>query len=229
MKLSANSLPRHIGIIMDGNGRWAAKRLLPRPAGHRAGVKTLGRIMRYVFKRGIPYLTVYAFSTENTARPEAEVKGLIDLIRRYFEKELPSLIKNGIRVRAIGDKTYFSDEIQAVIATAEAETARFTERNFIIALNYGARSEIVRAANRAVQSGKAVTEAEFSALLDTADVPDPDMIIRTGGEQRLSNFLLYQAAYAELFFVPDLWPDFDEKRLCGLLEENGRRNRRFGK
>jgi len=280
MKKNLTILPRHIGIIMDGNGRWAQKRLLPRPAGHRAGVKTLGRVVKAVFGLGVPYLTVYAFSTENAARPDAEVRGLLGIVRRYFDKELPSLIKNGIRVRVIGDRAYFDEDIRHCIAEAERQTAGFTERTFVVALNYGARDEIVRAVNRllgvrgqgpgasnsgqwSVVSGQIredvntvvekpetpqkpitdhcplstdhrtvhcpLTTEQFAACLDTAGIPDPDMIIRTGGEQRLSNFLLYQAAYAELFFIPDLWPDFTKERLNELLEEYGKRSRRFGK
>ena len=229
MTLDPTKLPQHIGIIMDGNGRWAQRRLMPRSAGHRAGVKTLERVMEAVFELGIPYFTVYAFSTENKERPNEEINGLFDLIRDYFKKKLPTFVEKKVSIRILGDKSYFPKELQDVLASAEQQTAAFKDKTFITALNYGSRLEIVRAVNRAVENGKSVTEQTFGILLDTNGLPDPDLILRTGGETRLSNFLLYQAAYAELFFVPDLWPDFNKKRLYKVLEEYGRRARRFGK
>ncbi|MCL2062601.1 MAG: polyprenyl diphosphate synthase [Firmicutes bacterium] len=228
-QLNPDKLPNHIAVIMDGNGRWATKRLLPRPAGHRKGVATLEKLVEYVHEIGIKYLTVYAFSTENTARPKDEINGLIKLIHTYFKKSLPKFIAQESRVRIIGDRTYFSQELQDILSSAERKTEHFTKLTLSIALNYGARDEIIRAVNAAVQAGQPVTEQGFSTLLDTAQIPDPDMLIRTGGEQRLSNFLLYQTAYAELFFIPDLWPDFNKKRLHELLAEYAVRTRRFGK
>ncbi|MCL2797292.1 MAG: polyprenyl diphosphate synthase [Firmicutes bacterium] len=228
-KAELKILPRHIAMIMDGNGRWAKARLLPRSAGYPAGVKTLERLIEAVFELDIPYLTIFAFSTENQGRPSEEIDGIVKLIPKYFKKALPNFLKKKCSIRIIGDRNYFSNNIREIIASAENQTAAFKDRAFTIALNYGARAEIVRAVNCAIEKGNPLSETEFASCLDTAGIPDPDIIIRTGGEHRLSNFLLYQAAYAELFFIPDLWPDFNKKRLHEILEEYGKRNRRFGK
>lgn len=223
------NLPKSIGIIMDGNGRWAKKRFMPRSLGHRSGVIALEKMLDSVFSLGIGYVTVYAFSTENQGRPKEEIDALFSMVDEFFNKKLPKLIKSQIRVKVVGDMSYFSDDMRRIIADAEAKTAHFTEHNFYIALNYGSRNEIITACNKAVESGKAVTEEEFSKLLFTGGMPDPDVLIRTGGDKRLSNFMLYQLAYTELFFVDTLWPDFGKKELYKILEEYGARARRFGK
>jgi len=227
--IDPKKLPRHIAMIMDGNGRWAQKRLLPRSLGHREGVKTLEKIMAAVYEFGVEYLTVYAFSSENKARPKKEVDNLLKLLKEYFTKKLKTFIKEKIRIKVIGDRSFFDENLNTIILNAESETAGFVGRNFVIALNYGARDEMIRAVNRAVEKGKKVSEEEFARLLDTKDIPDPDLIIRTGGDFRLSNFLLFQASYAELAFVDVLWPDFNKTRLEEILADYCKRNRRFGK
>jgi len=224
-----NNIPVHVAAIMDGNGRWAKARGLIRSLGHRAGVKTLEQITESLFDEGVKYFTVYAFSSENTQRPASEVKALMALIKEFFKKRLSKFIKNQMRVCVIGDKSYFSDSIKQLIIETEEKTAHFIDKTFVLALNYGARDELLRAVNKAVDLGKTVTEKEFGTLLDTQDIPDPDIIIRTGGETRLSNFLLYQAAYSELFFVPDLWPDFTPERLKEILNAYATRNRTYGR
>jgi len=216
-------------MIMDGNGRWAQKRLLPRSLGHREGVKTLEKIMAAVYGVGVEYLTVYAFSSENKARPKKEVDNLLKLLKEYFTKKLKTFIKEKIRIKVIGDRSFFDENLNTIILNAESETAGFVGRNFVIALNYGARDEMIRAVNRAVEKAKKVSEEEFARLLDTKDIPDPDLIIRTGGDFRLSNFLLFQASYAELAFVDVLWPDFNKTKLEEILVDYCKRNRRFGK
>jgi len=216
-------------MIMDGNGRWAQKRLLPRSLGHREGVKTLEKIMAAVYGVGVEYLTVYAFSSENKARPKKEVDNLLKLLKEYFTKKLKTFIKEKIRIKVIGDRSFFDENLNTIILNAESETAGFVGRNFVIALNYGARDEMIRAVNRAVEKAKKVSEEEFARLLDTKDIPDPDLIIRTGGDFRLSNFLLFQASYAELAFVDVLWPYFNKTKLEEILVDYCKRNRRFGK
>lgn len=227
--IDPKKLPRHIAMIMDGNGRWAQKRLLPRSLGHREGVKTLEKIMAAVYGVGVEYLTVYAFSSENKARPKKEVDNLLKLLKEYFTKKLKTFIKEKIRIKVIGDRSFFDENLNTIILNAESETAGFVGRNFVIALNYGARDEMIRAVNRAVEKAKKVSEEEFARLLDTKDIPDPDLIIRTGGDFRLSNFLLFQASYAELAFVDVLWPDFNKTKLEEILVDYCKRNRRFGK
>jgi len=221
--------PNHIAIIMDGNGRWATKRLLPRMAGHSEGVKTLEKITDATFDAGVKVLTVYAFSTENQARPKGEVKNLCALIREFFKKKLHRFIEGKIAIKIIGDVSFFDEDIQNIIKDSCAKTIEFKNKTFVLALNYGARDEIVRAVNNAITAGKQLTQEDFGNLLDTKELPDPDLIIRSGGDKRLSNFLLYQAAYAELFFVDDLWPDFKPRRLQEILDQYANRNRRFGK
>lgn len=219
----------HVAIIMDGNGRWAQKRLLPRKMGHKEGVKTLLDIAEYAFSKGIDTLTVYAFSTENKRRPEDEVSALIDLIRKNFATTFKRITQKGIRLRVIGDKSYFPDDVIEILDKAENDSKVGKNGTFNVALNYGGRDEIVRAATRLANSGREITEQSFSDALYTADQPDPDILIRTGGEKRLSNFLLYQCAYTELFFVDTLWPDFSTKELDEILQEFSKRNRRYGK
>ncbi len=224
-----SNIPAHIGIIMDGNGRWATRRLLPRTAGHRAGVKNIVPVVTAAFDRGVSVVTLYAFSTENKGRAKDEVDGLIDLIRKQMRPMTRDLIARGSRVGFIGDIEYFPNDVQNILCEIAAENSHIENAQIVnIALNYGGREEIARAARLASESGE-VTRARIERYLYTADMPPLDMIIRTGGEKRLSNFLLYQAAYAELFFSDTLWPDFNENELTGILDEFAHRQRRFGK
>ena len=223
------ALPRHIGIIMDGNGRWAKKKLLPRSMGHRYGMDRMMGLMKYAFDLGVPYVTVYALSTENLKRPQEELNGLYDLIRKHFVECMRKVCKRGVRLRILGDITLLPEDVQQLLRQAEEETLGFTGKGVNIALCYGARAEIVRAANIAVEKGEKLTEESLSASLYTGEVPDPDLIIRTGGEIRLSNFLLYQTAYAELYFSPKMFPAFSDNDLAEAIAEFSRRTRRFGK
>ena len=224
-----SDIPAHIGIIMDGNGRWATRRLLPRTAGHRAGVKNIVPVVTAAFDRGVSVVTLYAFSTENKGRAKDEVDGLIDLIRKQMRPMTRDLIARGSRVGFIGDIEYFPNDVQNILCEIAAENSHIENAQIVnIALNYGGREEIARAARLASESGE-VTRARIERYLYTADMPPLDMIIRTGGEKRLSNFLLYQAAYAELFFSDTLWPDFNENELTGILDEFAHIKRRFGK
>lgn len=222
-------LPRHIAFIMDGNGRWAKKRGLSRKAGHAEGVKTLEKIINAVFALHIPYVTVYAFSTENWNRPKEEVDALMDLFRKYFDTHFAKLSENGVKINVYGDISAFPEDLRLKIdAITSTEPEKLTG-TLNVAMNYGARSEIVRAVNAAVKTGKSVDEQSFARLLYSADVPDPDLIVRTSGEQRLSNFMLYQAAYSELYFCKKMWPDFGERELYKALKSYASRNRRYGK
>lgn len=221
-------IPTHIAFIMDGNGRWAKKRLMPRSYGHKVGVETMRRIALDVFDAGISYMSVYAFSTENKARPQEEVDGLFHLIRTRLEELMADIIARGARVVFMGDLQYFPQDIQEILQRVKEKSAAGRSGTLNIGLNYGARDEILRAAAQCVQAGDATPEA-FGKRLYTADIPDPDLIVRTGGEKRLSNFMLYQAAYSELFFSDTLWPDFDTAELKALLTEYAKRNRRYGK
>lgn len=214
---------------MDGNRRWAKKRLLPPSSGHSAGLNRMVALAEHAKAVGIKYLTVYALSTENLSRPKDELDKMFALIRKQFSVCVEKLLKVGATVRVIGDLSLLPEDIRNLIEDAvktSPETADFT---FIMALGYGARSEIVRAANLAVKGGKEVTEEEFSALLYTGSIPAPDLIVRTGGEQRLSNFLLWQSAYAELYFSDVLFPDFTDEELDGAIADYSSRDRRFGK
>ncbi len=224
-------LPAHVGIIMDGNGRWAKQRGLPRLAGHRAGVENLRRILSAAVKFHVPIVTLYAFSTENWRRPREEVEGLLDLLREALDKEVDKLHQNGVQLRHIGDLTPLSDDLKASIRHA-VELTRHNDRLIAnIAFNYGGRDEIVRAVRAIVAEGvaaEAITDELIAAHLDTAGLPDPDLIIRTSGEMRLSNFLLWQAAYAEFYVTPILWPDFGEEAFYEALRAFANRKRRFG-
>jgi undecaprenyl diphosphate synthase len=227
--------PEHIAIIMDGNGRWAKARGLPRSAGHRAGVEALQRTVRAVGDRGIGWLTVYAFSSENWSRPKTEVNDLMGLLKLFIRRDLAELHRNGVRVRVIGERTGLQADIADLLREAETLTALNRSMTLVIAFNYGSRDEIVRAARvaaEAVRRGEIapgeITEALLASHLDTAGIPDPDLVIRTSGEQRLSNFLLWQAAYAELVFTPRYWPDFGPDDLDAALETFDARERRFG-
>jgi undecaprenyl diphosphate synthase len=227
--------PLHVAIIMDGNGRWAAARGLPRAEGHRRGVEALRRVVRAAHELGIVYLTIFSFSSENWSRPATEIGDLFGLLRRFIRNDLATLHRDGVRVRVIGERTGLEPDICALLNEAEELTRDNTRLNLVVAFNYGSRQEIARAARRLAEkvlAGKLPVEAisadALSGQLDAADLPDPDVIIRTSGEQRLSNFLLWQAAYSELIFVPAYWPDFDRATLEGAIAEYRRRERRFG-
>jgi undecaprenyl diphosphate synthase len=233
--LGTSTAPAHVAIIMDGNGRWAASRGLPRVAGHREGAQAVRRTVEAAIRSGVGWLTIYAFSSENWRRPQSEIIDLTGLLRRYLKNEIAELSQNGVRLRFIGDRERFDADIQADLARAERDTQRNKRLNLTIALSYGARAEIAaaaRAAAKAVQAGNLdpaqLCEEMFEGFLHTAGTPDPDLIIRTSGEQRLSNFLLWQAAYAELVFLEVLWPDFDESHFTAALADYARRERRFG-
>jgi undecaprenyl diphosphate synthase len=233
--MDAAPVPRHVAIIMDGNGRWAAARGLPRGEGHRRGVEALRRTVRAAGELGIGFLTIFSFSAENWSRPPAEIRELMGLLRRFIRHDLAELHRNGVKVRVIGDRENLDGEIRRLLEEAEQLTRGNDKLVLIVAFNYGARQEIARAAQRiaaAVNAGDlpvtAVTADKLAAYLDAPDLPDPDLIIRTSGEQRLSNFLLWQAAYSELVFVPMYWPDFDREALENAVGEYQRRERRFG-
>jgi len=225
------SLPKHVAIIMDGNGRWAVRRGMPRVAGHKRGAETVRAMTEFAREIGLGALTLYAFSDENWGRPSMEVRFLMEMLERYLRAEVPSMKKNGIRFRAIGRMEKMPSSARAEIDRAIAETAGNTGMFFTLALSYGGRGEIVAAIKRMAAAGvrpEDLTEDVFADLLDTRGLPDPDLIIRTSGEQRISNFLLWQSAYAELYFTDTLWPDFDERAfLLALLDYQGRQ-RRFG-
>ena len=222
----SKNLPKHIAIIMDGNGRWAKTKGLPRHEGHRKGVEAAEEIITAVREWKIPYLTLYAFSDENWQRPQLEIDALMSLLKVYLLSKQQKMLKNGIRFETIGDTPKLPQDIQETIAETKTITKNGKAMTLILALSYGARDEIVRAVNKV--SGK-VTEEIFSQYLDTKNFPDPDLLIRTGGEFRLSNYLLWQAAYAELYFTPVMWPEFTPAELKKALEEFSRRERRFGK
>ena len=223
------TVPRHIAFIMDGNGRWATKRLLPRKLGHKEGVKTMRNVISECVKLGIEVISIYAFSTENKNRPEDEVQALKNLIRDNIYDMLKDLIAEGVKVVFMGDLTYFDEDIRASLYNVMRESASGTKAIVNIGLNYGSRDEIVRAVNDCVREGKEVTEESFAKYLDTSGLPELDLIVRTGGEFRLSNFMLYQAAYSEMIVLPTLWPDFGKKELLSVLSEYSERNRRFGR
>jgi undecaprenyl diphosphate synthase len=227
--------PAHVAIIMDGNGRWAKARGLPRVAGHRAGVEALRQTVRAASDMGVSWLTVYAFSSENWSRPKSEVSDLMGLLKLFIRRDLAELHQSGVRVRIIGDRTGLAKDILALLEEAETLTRNNSALNLVIAFNYGSRDEIVRAARKiaeAVSAGRleagAITAESFSTFLDTAGIPDPDLIIRTSGELRLSNFLLWQAAYCEFYFSPCFWPDFSRAHFAEALQAFANRERRFG-
>ncbi|WP_375160527.1 isoprenyl transferase [Bradyrhizobium sp. RDT46] len=227
--------PAHVAIIMDGNGRWAAARGLPRAEGHRRGVEALRRVVRASHELGIRYLTIFSFSSENWSRPASEIGDLFGLLRRFIRNDLASLHRDGVKVRIIGEREGLESDICALLNEAEELTRDNSRLTLVVAFNYGSRQEIAKAAQklaREAAEGKrdpATIDAEtLGAHLDAPDIPDPDLIIRTSGEQRLSNFLMWQAAYSELVFVPIHWPDFDKAALEGAIAEFARRERRFG-
>ncbi len=228
-------IPVHVAIIMDGNGRWARKRGLPRTVGHTQGARTVEQILEDADHMGIRYLTVYAFSTENWSRPDSEVKALMNLLRTYMKTSLAKCARNNVKIRVIGDKSRLDKDLQASIANLEKETETNTGISFQIAINYGSRDEIVRAVRNAaerVRNGELdpsdITEELISDSLDTYGIPDPDLLIRTGGEQRISNFLLWQTAYSELYFSDVAWPDFSKAELEKAVDAFNHRERRYG-
>ena len=232
---SANGAPEHVAIIMDGNGRWATARSLPRVAGHRAGAQAVRRTIEAAANAGVSWLTLYAFSSENWRRPLDEILDLTGLLRHYIRQELAEMSRNGVRVRIIGDRTRFDAETRAELDRAERSTIGSSRLNLNIALSYGARDEIVSAARAAAEAARrgeiepdAINEASFERFLSTAGMPDPDLMIRTSGEQRLSNFLLWQSAYSELVFMDVLWPDFGPGHFTQALAEFAGRERRYG-
>ncbi len=222
------AVPYHIAIVMDGNGRWASKRFLPRLAGHRQGMESLRRCIRACADRGVAVLTVFAFSSENWSRPADEVSGLMELLANALAKEVPQLLKDGVRLHFVGERAGLSDKVRTGLDQAEAATSANDRLILNVCFNYGGRWDIAQAAAKLAAQGQAITEAALNGTMALAHVPDPDLIIRTGGELRLSNFLLWQAAYAELYFSDKLWPEFDEAELDCALAEFGRRERRFG-
>jgi undecaprenyl diphosphate synthase len=228
-------IPRHVAIIMDGNGRWAQQRGLPRTMGHRKGVEAVREAVRAAGDAGVSYLTLFAFSSENWTRPETEVNDLMGLLKAFIRRDLAELHSENVRIRVIGSRDNLRGDILPLLIEAEETTSRNTGLTLVIAFNYGARDEIARAARKlaakAVRGEITLDEIDAVALdreLDTSDIPDPDLLIRTSGEERLSNFLLWQAAYAELLFVPEFWPDFSREIFYAALETYARRDRRFG-
>ncbi len=229
-------IPNHVAIILDGNGRWAKAKGLPRNMGHIQGAKTVEDICEVAYNMGIKYLTVYAFSTENWNRPKAEVDALMKLLRNYMKNCLTRAKKNNMSVRVIGDKTGLDEDIQKSIATLEEATKDFDGLHFTIAINYGGRDEIVRAVKnygekvaRGEMKAEDMNESLLGSMLDTRDLPDPDLLIRTCNEQRISNFLLWQLAYTEFYFTPVPWPDFSKEELQKAVEAYNHRDRRYGR
>lgn len=223
--------PSHVAIVMDGNGRWAQKRLLPRLAGHKKGVDALRRCVQLCIQRGVQVLTVFAFSSENWNRPQEEVSGLMSLMLSALTKEVTELKANGVRLHCIGERSQISEKVRQSLESVEQETASNNRLILNICFNYGGRWDIAQAAERARREApdEPITERRLAVYTALAHVPDPDLLIRTGGEQRISNFLLWQAAYAELYFSPTLWPDFDASDLDAALCDYAKRQRRFGK
>ena len=230
------NVPQHIAIILDGNGRWAKAKGMPRNCGHAQGSKNVEKICEEAWRMGIKYLTVYAFSTENWSRPENEVAALMKLLRNYMKTCLKTAAKNDMKIRVIGDIEPLDDDIKSRIRELEAATTDNGGLNFTIALNYGSRDELTRAAQKMAKDcaegkikAEEIDESVFETYLDTHGIPDPDMMIRTSGEQRLSNYLLWQLAYSEFYFTDVPWPDFTKEELVKAIEEYNHRHRRFGK
>jgi len=244
LRWQPDGLPRHIAIIMDGNGRWATKRALPRTAGHAAGAETFRRVATYCKNIGIEYLTVYAFSTENWKRSEDEISTIMELLEKYLHESLEKMERDKVKMKFLGDTTVLSPKLQSLISETEELSKRFDGVQVNICLNYGSRDEILRAVDRYVTEAmtcaipasagtdagarELCTEETFSKYLYTADIPDPDLIIRPSGEMRLSNFLLWQSAYSEYYFTDTLWPDFDEQELDRAIIAYQARDRRYG-
>jgi undecaprenyl diphosphate synthase len=229
--LSSRPIPLHIAIIMDGNGRWAAARGVPRVAGHREGARAVRRTIEAAVAHGVRYLTLFAFSSENWRRPAGEVADLTFLMKHYLRSELAELHEQGVCLKVIGERERFGPNLTAELAAAEAKTASNTRLTLVMALSYGGRADIVAAARRVIEAGlapEALNEQIFARYLSTDGIPDPDLLIRTSGEERISNFLLWQLAYAEMFFTDVLWPDFGADEFARALDEYATRERRFG-
>ncbi|ABM32411.1 polyprenyl diphosphate synthase [Paracidovorax citrulli] len=229
MSAASPAVPHHVAIVMDGNGRWATRRFLPRLAGHKQGVEALKRCARDCVERGVAVLTVFAFSSENWNRPADEVSGLMDLLAKALAREVPQLQKDGVRLHFVGERSTLSEKVRAGLAQAEAVTAHNTRLVLNVCFNYGGRWDIAQAASALAARGEPITEASLHTAMGLAHVPDPDLVIRTGGEMRISNFLLWQCAYSELYFSDRLWPDFDGAALDQAIAAYGARERRFGK
>jgi undecaprenyl diphosphate synthase len=223
------SVPHHIAIVMDGNGRWATRRFLPRVAGHKKGVDALRACVRHCGDIGVRVLTVFAFSSENWNRPAEEVSGLMELLAMALSREVPQLHKEGVRIQFIGDRSSLSEKVRHGLVQAEEATAGNTRLVFNICFNYGGRWDIAQAAASLAARGEAITEASLDRAMACAHVPDPDLLIRTGGEMRISNFLLWQAAYTELYFSDKLWPEFDAAAIDAAIADYSKRERRFGR
>ncbi len=226
--MSENKIPKHIAIIMDGNGRWAKERDLKRTAGHEEGAKRVRDITTHCSNIGIEYLTLYAFSTENWSRPKLEVEFLMKLLQNWLKKELPVYLENQTRFKAIGDISRFSKSLQKTIKETEEKTAHGKKLTQVLALNYGSQDEMLRAMKKMQEKNLEITKENFESCLDTAGMPDVDMLIRTSGEVRLSNYLLWQNAYAEMFFTQTFWPEFTPSELDDLISDFTNRERRFG-
>ena len=229
MTVTLPVVPRHVAIVMDGNGRWATKRFLPRIAGHKQGIDALTRCVNACLARGIGVLTVFAFSSENWNRPPEEVFGLMDLLVLALAREVPRLNDNGVQLHFVGDRRRLSEKVQAGLARAERDTAANHRLIFNVCFNYGGRWDIAQAAQKLASRGEAITELSLGRAMALAHVPDPDLLIRTGGELRISNFMLWQVAYCELYFTTRLWPEFDEAALDEAITVFRTRERRFGK
>jgi len=229
MSKKPRAVPHHVAIVMDGNGRWATKRFLPRVAGHKKGMDALRACVRHCGDLGIGVLTVFAFSSENWNRPPEEVSGLMELLAVALAREVPQLQAEGVRIHFVGDRTALSEKVRAGLAQAEAVTAGNTRLVFNVCFNYGGRWDIAQAAAGLAQRGEPITEASLDRAMALAHVPTPDLVIRTGGELRISNFLLWQAAYSELYFTEKLWPEFDEAALDAAIADYAGRERRFGR
>ncbi|MEM7427565.1 MAG: isoprenyl transferase [Pseudomonadota bacterium] len=230
-----DNLPRHVAIIMDGNGRWAKMRSLPRTSGHRQGVEAVRRTVKACLELGIPYLTLFSFSSENWSRPPEEVRFLFNLLRRFIHQDVAELHAAGVRVKVVGNRENLDHDLSALIEESEVLTAGNERMTLVVAFNYGSRDEIVRAVRSLsgkVRTGELhpedITEDVLDGMIDTAGIPDPEMIVRTSGEKRLSNFLLWQSAYAELVFIDEHWPDFNHELLCKAIGMFQARDRRFG-
>ena len=222
-------VPHHVAIVMDGNGRWASKRFLPRIAGHKQGIDSLRRCVKACAVRGVGVLTVFAFSSENWDRPEDEVSGLMSLLIMAISREVPQLKVDGVRLHFVGDRIGLPDKVKAGLAHAEAETVSNSRLILNVCFNYGGRWDIVQAARKLVEAGQEITEGALTKNMALAHVSDPDLLIRTGDEQRISNFMLWQTAYSEFYFSNKLWPEFDEAALDLAIADFARRERRFGK
>lgn len=226
---SHSKVPHHLAIVMDGNGRWASSRFLPRIAGHKAGVTTLRQCVKSCAQRGVSVLSVFAFSSENWRRPQEEVSGLMDILAGALAREVPDLVRDGVRLRFLGDRAGLSETVRAGLVRGEAATAHNARMALNVCFNYGGRWDIVQAARALADSGATIDEGSLSAAMQMGAFADPDLIIRTGGEHRLSNFILWQAAYSELYFSDLMWPDFDAHALDEAFADFGSRERRFGK